>query len=135
MDRFPGGLCPKLPARPLPALSPHGSSGACLPGQTLASQSPLPLVSAVLSPAMASDLRGTWNLLSSDNVELHAGLGSGEGHVRGSLQLRPRVQFGAGGPGAACWSVSLRPLTCTRVQSYYGFTGPPLPHLVYPPSP
>ena len=40
---------------------------------------------------------------------------------------RPRVQFGAEAAGLACWSVSLRPLTCTRVSpaSYYGFTGSP----------
>ena len=40
---------------------------------------------------------------------------------------RPRVQFGAEAAGLACWSVSVRPLTCTRVSpaSYYGFTGSP----------
>lgn len=75
---------------------------------------------------MPSNFSGTWNLLSSDNVEGYMrALGRREGPCGASA--RPRVQFGAEAAGLACWSDSLRPLTCIRAspESYYGFSGSP----------
>lgn len=121
---------PKAPRKAPPCSVPSRFLRACLPGQTLASQSPLPLVSAVLSPAMASDLRGTWNLLSSDNVEGYMrALGRREGpcgglrlgHASGSGRRRPGLPAGPSpcvpSPAPVC------PPSLTT-----GSPGPPLPH-------
>ena len=107
-QRFPHGpsrLCP-LASRPGPVR---------LPGQTwplwpdIGLPVPAAPVGAIPSPAMPSDLSGTWNLLSSDNVEGYMrALGRREGQCGGRgagvFWFWPRVWFGAEAAGLACWS-------------------------------
>ena len=108
-----------------------------LPGQTSVSQSPLPPASTVPSPAMPSDLSGTWNLLSSDNVEGYMrALGRREGPCGASSSATRPVRGGGRRAGMLVRlpaSPHLHPCipgVLLRVRRV-----PHFPTLVYPPSP
>ena len=128
--------------------SPHSSSRrgsraapprSRLPGHTFTSRVPTAHRQCRPSPAMPADLSGTWNLLSSDNLEGYMLALGRAGGPCGGLGLRPRVRLRAEEAGLACGSVSLSPLTlvrpsvrppvCLRIRRF-----PRLPTPVHPPS-
>lgn len=135
----------RISRRPVPSASRTAPPGS-VPSHPALSASParhrppwpdigLPVpaapVGAIPSPAMPSDLSGTWNLLSSDNVEGYmralgrrkgqCGGASDSGRASGSGRRRPG--WPAGPSSCVPSPASVRPWSLTT-----GSPGPPLPH-------